>query len=47
MQLLATIFADHKHGLEGQWHRGEDVATEDLRIALQQYRSFFDRLLNT
>ncbi|MES4909444.1 MULTISPECIES: hypothetical protein [unclassified Streptomyces] len=47
MQLLATTFADHEHGLEGQWHRGEDVATEDLRIALQQYRSFFDRLLNT
>ncbi|MGW1595629.1 hypothetical protein [Streptomyces sp. NPDC002343] len=47
MQLLATTFADHKHGLEGQWHRGEEVATEDLRKALQQYRSFFDRLLST
>jgi hypothetical protein len=46
MQLLATTFADHKHGLEGQWHRGEEVATEDLRLALQQYRSFFDRLLS-
>ncbi|MFE3944936.1 hypothetical protein ACFXPV_24245 [Streptomyces sp. NPDC059118] len=47
MQLLATTFADHKRGLEGQWHRGEEVATEDLRLALRQYRSFFDRLLTT
>jgi hypothetical protein len=46
MQLLATTFADHKHGLEGQWDRGEEVATEDLRVALRQYRSFFDRLLS-
>ncbi|MFI6339869.1 hypothetical protein [Streptomyces sp. NPDC050535] len=46
MQLLATTFADHKQGLEGQWHRGEEVATEDLRLALRQYRSFFDRLLS-
>ena len=38
--LLATTFADHKQGLEGQWHQGEEVATEDLRLALRQYRSF-------
>ena len=31
--------------LEGQWSRGEDVSTEDLRVALQRYRSFFRRLL--
>ncbi|MHA5052477.1 hypothetical protein [Streptomyces sp. SD15] len=47
MQLLATAFADHKQGLEGQRHRGEEVATEDLRLALRQYRSFFGRLLST
>ncbi|MEU1074640.1 MULTISPECIES: hypothetical protein [unclassified Streptomyces] len=47
MQLLATTFADHKQGLESQWHRGEEAATEDLRLALRQYRSFFDRLLST
>jgi hypothetical protein len=47
MQLLATTFADHKQGLEGQWHRGEEVPTEDLRVALRQYRSFFVRLLST
>ncbi|MFC9627571.1 hypothetical protein ACFTXM_49155 [Streptomyces sp. NPDC056930] len=47
MQALATTFSEHKRGLEGQWHRGEEVATEDLRIALQRYRSFFNRLLST
>ncbi|MFD4761209.1 hypothetical protein ACFWOJ_20720 [Streptomyces sp. NPDC058439] len=47
MQALATTFSEHKRGLEGQWHRGEEVATEDLRLALQQYRSFFNRLLST
>ncbi|MFJ8747298.1 hypothetical protein ACIRL2_49190 [Embleya sp. NPDC127516] len=47
MRLLAATFAGHKKGLEAQWHRGEEPDTEDLRIALRQYRSFFDRLLNT
>ncbi len=31
--------------LEDQWERGEQASTEDLRMALQQYRSFFRRLL--
>ncbi|WP_326615763.1 hypothetical protein OG863_00815 [Streptomyces decoyicus] len=47
MQALATTFSEHKQGLEGQWHRGEEVATEEPRVALQRYRSFFNRLLNT
>ncbi|MFE4335987.1 hypothetical protein ACFRQM_43490, partial [Streptomyces sp. NPDC056831] len=47
MQALATTFSEHKRGLEGQWQRGEQVATEDLRLALQQYRTFFNRLLST
>ncbi|ORT54867.1 hypothetical protein [Streptomyces sp. CB03238] len=47
MRQLASTFADHKKDLEGQWNRGEDVDTEDLRKALRQYRSFFNRLLTT
>jgi hypothetical protein len=31
--------------MEGQWDRGDDVSTEDLRVSLQRYRSFFNRLL--
>ncbi|WP_369142558.1 hypothetical protein [Streptomyces sp. R44] len=44
---LADTFADRKKDLEGQWSEGEDVDTENLRMALRQYRSFFHRLLTT
>jgi hypothetical protein len=47
MQAVATSFNNHKHELERQWQRGEEVSTEDLRLALRQYRSFFTRLLST
>jgi hypothetical protein len=46
MQELAKTFADERQKLEAQWGRGDDVSTEDLRIALQRYRSFFSRLLS-
>jgi hypothetical protein len=46
MQSLADGFAQAREQLEGQWSRGEDVGTEDLRIALQRYRAFFQRLLS-
>ena len=46
MQRLADGFATERSGLEKQWDRGDNVSTEDLRIALQRYRSFFDRLLS-
>ena len=43
---LAESFSQERSRLEGQWSKGEDVSTEDLRVALQRYRSFFDRLLS-
>jgi hypothetical protein len=43
---LADSFAQERSRLEGQWGRGDNVSTEDLRVALQRYRAFFDRLLN-
>jgi hypothetical protein len=45
MQRLAEGFASERSGLEKQWESGDNVSTEDLRVALQRYRSFFDRLL--
>jgi hypothetical protein len=45
MKRLAEGFANERSGLEKQWDRGDNVSTEDLRVALQRYRSFFDRLL--
>jgi hypothetical protein len=47
MQQLAQSFADEHERLEAQWGRGEDISTEDLRVSLQRYRSFFQRLLST
>src|SRR5215467_5922742 len=38
-------FATARGALEHQWDRGDNVTTEDLRLTLQRYRSFFDRLL--
>ena len=46
MQRLAAGFSDERQCLETQWDRGDDVSTEDLRVALTRYRSFFDRLLS-
>ncbi|HEV2398965.1 MAG TPA: hypothetical protein VGS27_18615 [Candidatus Sulfotelmatobacter sp.] len=46
MKRLAEVFAEERGGLEKQWDRGESVSTEDLRVALQRYRAFFDRLLS-
>ena len=42
---LADSFAQERSRLEGQWGRGDNVSTEDLRVTLQRYRAFFDRLL--
>ena len=47
MRHLAETFADERRGLEEAWSAGEDVDTENLRVALTRYRSFFQRLLAT
>jgi hypothetical protein len=46
IQRLAQVFAAERTKLEGEFKRGDNVSTEDLRVALQQYRSFFSRLLS-
>jgi hypothetical protein len=46
MKRLAEIFADERSQLESQWDHGENVSTEDLRLGLRRYRSFFSRLLS-
>ena len=46
MKRIAEVFATERQNLEQQWDRGDNVTTEDLRIALQRYRAFFDRLLS-
>src|SRR5438309_839041 len=46
MKRLAEVFANERSELERQWDRGDRISTEDLRVALTKYRSFFDRLLS-
>ncbi len=46
LQELARGFSDARGKLESQWSEGDDVSTEDLRISLKRYRSFFERLLS-
>jgi hypothetical protein len=45
LKRLTDTFAAERSTLESQWSRGQEVSTEDLRIALKRYRSFFERLL--
>ena len=46
MNQLAKTFAEKRSRLEMQLKQGQEVSTEDLRMALRHYRSFFDRLLS-
>jgi len=43
---ITRNFADRRMSLENQWKSGDSASTEDLRLALQRYRSFFNRLLS-
>jgi hypothetical protein len=46
MQRLAAQFSETRARLEQQWDGQDDVSTEDLRLAMTRYRSFFERLLS-
>jgi hypothetical protein len=46
MNRLTDVFTRERSTLEGQWTKGDNVSTEDLRVALTRYRSFFHRLLS-
>jgi hypothetical protein len=43
---LTEVFAAERQQLEAEWGKSDNVSTEELRIALRRYRSFFDRLLS-
>jgi hypothetical protein len=45
LKSVTMSFSDRRVALEQQWNSGENISTEDLRVALKRYRSFFDRLL--
>lgn len=43
---LIDVFTRERSALEGQWSKGENVSTKDLRITFTRYRSVFHRLLS-
>jgi hypothetical protein len=43
---LSEVFTNERTSLERQWGEGDEISTEDLRVALRRYRSFFERLLS-
>jgi hypothetical protein len=46
MKRLAESFATERKQLESEWEKSDRISTEDLRIAMRRYRSFFERLLS-
>jgi len=46
MQRLAQSFSEQRKNLENQWEASEQISTEELRVALTRYRSFFERLVS-
>ena len=45
IEKITRMFAEERSSLEDQWNQGNDVSTENLRMALKRYRSFFNRLI--
>ena len=43
---LAEVLATERHKLEAEWEKADDASTEELRIAIRHYKSFFGRLLS-
>jgi hypothetical protein len=43
---VTAVFVADRLLLERQWAQAEEPSTEDLRAALQRYRTFFQRLLS-
>jgi hypothetical protein len=46
MKSLADTFAKERAQLEGRLDQPDEASTENLRVALRRYRSFFKRLLS-
>jgi hypothetical protein len=45
VEQITRMFTNEHRSLEAQWNQGKEVSTEDLRQALQHYRTFFNRLV--
>lgn len=43
---ITEALHDECRAMQKQWADGADVSTEDLRLSLQKYRTFFNRLMS-
>ena len=43
---ITSIFTENHTSLQTEWGQGNDISTENLRVVLQHYRSFFNRLVD-
>ena len=46
MKSLADSFAQERARFESRMHESQTAATENMRVAVRRYRSFFERLLS-
>jgi hypothetical protein len=46
MKSLAESFANERERIESQLDQSTSESTENMRVALHRYRSFFQRLLS-
>jgi len=46
LKSLTETFSNERSRLEGQVDQSDKASTENLRVALRRYRSFFERLLS-
>ena len=45
LEKISMVLSEKRKILDEQWINAGEVSTEDLRIALQRYRNFFNHLL--
>jgi hypothetical protein len=45
-RMITDGFATERQQLAGRWNEQGQVSTEELRLAMQRYRTFLDRLLS-
>ena len=45
VEQISRMFAAEHNTLASRWNQGNETSTEDLRLTLQAYRAFFNRLV--
>ncbi len=43
---ITNILVEDHNSLESEWHHNNEISTENLRMVLQHYRTFFNRLVD-